>query len=51
MGPWGFDGLAYGIVWGAIVLYLVSLKRRYQDAQTELARVEPREATTSNVKT
>ncbi len=51
MGPWGFVGLAYGIVWGAIVIYLFSLKRRYQDAQTELERVESREAITSNVKT
>ena len=51
MGPWGFVGLAYGIVWGAIVIYLFCLKRRYQDAETELARVEARETTTSNVKT
>jgi len=51
MGPWGFVGLAYGIVWGAIGIYLFSLKRRYQDAQTELARVELREVTASNVKT
>lgn len=50
MGPWGYVGLAYGIVWGAIVVYWYFLKRRYRDAQTELARVESREATTGHVK-
>ena len=36
MGPWGFVALAYGIVWGIILLYLISLKRRYNSAQAEL---------------
>ena len=36
MGPWGFVSLAYGIVWGVIVVYLFSLKRRYQSAQADL---------------
>jgi CcmD family protein len=39
MGPWGFVFLAYGIVWGAILLYLVALKRRYLSAQAELDRL------------
>ncbi len=51
MRAWGFVGLAYGIVWGTIVVYWFCLKRRYQNAQTELARVEPRETKTGNVKT
>jgi CcmD family protein len=41
MGPWGFVGMAYGIVWGIILLYAVSLRRRYQSAQAELAALEP----------
>lgn len=51
MRAWVFVGLAYGIVWGTIVVYWFCLKRRYQKAKTELARVEPREAKTGNVKT
>ncbi len=33
MGHWGFVFLAYGIVWSAILLYLVLLKRRLQKAE------------------
>ncbi len=32
MGQWGFVFLAYGIVWGAILLYVVLLKRRIHKA-------------------
>ena len=32
MGAWGFVSLAYGIVWGAIIVYLFFLKRRYAAA-------------------
>ena len=32
MGQWGFVILAYGIVWGAILLYVVLLKRRIRKA-------------------
>jgi CcmD family protein len=39
MGAWGFVFLAYGIVWGAILLYLYSLKRRYHAAQAELVQL------------
>ncbi|MCY4486094.1 MAG: hypothetical protein OXF11_03130 [Deltaproteobacteria bacterium] len=28
MGQWGFVFLAYGTVWGAVLLYVVLLKRR-----------------------
>ena len=50
MGPWGFVGLAYGIVWGVILLYVVSLKRRYQSAQTELSALGSAEQTNNHVK-
>ena len=40
MGPWGFVGLAYGIVWGAIAVYCYLLKQRYRAAEIELARLE-----------
>jgi CcmD family protein len=36
---WGYVILAYGIVWGAILLYTLSLKRRYRMAQDELQRL------------
>jgi len=39
MRAWSFVFLAYGIVWGAIVLYLISLIRRYHKAELELARL------------
>jgi CcmD family protein len=50
MGPWGFVGLAYGIVWGVILLYVVSLRRHYRSAQAKLAALEPVEATDRDVK-
>jgi hypothetical protein len=39
MGPWGFVALAYGIVWGVILLDWVSLKRRYRSAEMELQQL------------
>ena len=50
MGPWGFVGLAYGIVWGVIVVYFLSLKRRYKSAQAELDAIGSAEATERNGK-
>lgn len=50
MGAWGFVSLAYGIVWGAIVVYWLFLKRRYRQAETELNRLRSSEATRSDVK-
>lgn len=39
MGAWGFVALAYGIVWGVILLYWVCLKRRYRSAEMELQQL------------
>ena len=50
MRPWGFVSLAYGIVWGIIVVYLLSLKRRYKNAQAELDGLGSAEATERDVK-
>lgn len=38
MGPWGFVALAYGIVWGVILIYWFCLKHRYRAAADELTR-------------
>jgi CcmD family protein len=45
MRAWSFVFLAYGIVWGTIVLYLISLMRRYHKAEVELARLSSPEET------
>ncbi|MEE8075732.1 MAG: CcmD family protein [Candidatus Binatia bacterium] len=37
MGHWEFVFLAYGIVWSAVLLYLVLLKRRLRKAEAERA--------------
>ena len=50
MRAWGFVSLAYGIVWGAIVVYWFFLKRRYRQVETELSRLRSSEATRSNDK-
>lgn len=39
MGAWGYVFLAYGIVWGAIVIYYLLLNRRYRRAESELSRL------------
>ncbi len=39
MGMWVYVFLAYGIVWGAILLYTLSLKRRCRTAENELRRL------------
>lgn len=36
---WGYVILAYGIVWGAILLYAISLKLRHRAAENELLRL------------
>lgn len=38
MGPWGYVFLAYGIVWGALLVYLFSLKRRLHKTEKELSQ-------------
>lgn len=50
MGPWGFVFLAYGIVWGAILVYLFSLKRRYSWALEELAQLRAAEESNEDAK-
>jgi len=50
MGAWGFVGLAYGIVWGAILIYWFCLKRRYKVTETELAQLNATEAKISDGK-
>jgi len=39
MGAWGFVFLAYGIVWCAILIYWLTLKRRLRRAETKLAQL------------
>ena len=39
MEAWGFVFLAYGIVWCAILIYWLTLKRRLRRAETELAQL------------
>lgn len=51
MGPWGFVGLAYGIVWGIILIYWILLKRRYRDAAAEIERLKSLEVSQRDVKT
>jgi CcmD family protein len=50
MGPWGYVSLAYGIVWGIIVVYWFLLKRRYRGAETELNRLRSSEAAANHDK-
>jgi CcmD family protein len=45
MGQWGYVFLAYGIVWGAIMTYVILLKRRYRRAESELLRLRAGEDT------
>ncbi len=48
MGPWGFVALAYGIVWSAIIAYLLALKGRVRRAEARLAELESRGSKESN---
>lgn len=43
MDSWGYVFLAYGIVWGALLLYLFSLKRRFRRAEVEVAELSSAE--------
>ena len=51
MGAWGFVLLAYGIVWGAISIYWLTLKRRLRRAETELAQLRASQESQSNAQT
>jgi CcmD family protein len=42
MNMWGYVILAYSIVWGTVILYTLSLKRRYRAAERELERLARR---------
>jgi CcmD family protein len=35
MNGWRYVFLAYGIVWGTLMVYIFSLKRRFRRAETE----------------
>ena len=50
MGPWGFVFLAYGIVWGGILVYLVSLKRRLRCAEEDLLELRATEEFSEHAK-
>jgi uncharacterized membrane protein YdjX (TVP38/TMEM64 family) len=50
MGPWGFVTLAYGIVCGTILVYLICLKRRYDRVKAELERLGPSAPTAAHEK-
>ncbi|HZA56592.1 MAG TPA: CcmD family protein [Candidatus Udaeobacter sp.] len=50
MSAWGYVFLAYGIVWGALLLYLFSLKRRFRRAETELAQLRSADEWPSHAK-
>ena len=51
MGAWGFVFLAYGIVWCAILIYWLTLKRRLRRAETELAQLRGSQESPKNVQT
>jgi len=51
MGAWGFVFLAYGIVWGAILIYWLTLKRRLRRAETELAQLRAPQESEKNAQT
>jgi CcmD family protein len=44
MGSWGYVLLAYGIVWSALLLYLVRLKSHMRKANAKLAQIRSRES-------
>ena len=50
MSAWGFVFLAYGIVSGVLVLYLLLLKRRVHKAEMELAQLRSMEVTEKHAK-
>ncbi|HXV47665.1 MAG TPA: CcmD family protein [Candidatus Binatia bacterium] len=50
MRAWAFVAAAYGIVWGAILMYLYSLKHRYHRAAAELEQLRSMEVTAGDEK-
>ena len=51
MGAWYFVFLAYGIVWSAILIYWLTLKRRLARVETELAQLRASSESQANAKT
>jgi CcmD family protein len=51
MGAWGFVFLAYGIVWGTILIYWVTLKRRLARTEATLAQLRAFEESRTDDKT
>jgi CcmD family protein len=45
---WGYVFMAYGIVWGTILFYFISLKRRCRAAETELQRLSAEKGSHQN---
>jgi CcmD family protein len=48
---WGYVFMAYGIVWGAILFYVISLKRRCRAAEAELQRLGAEKESQQNATT
>lgn len=51
MGTWKFVFLAYGVVWGAILIYWLTLKRRLRRAEIELAQLRTSQESQKNAQT
>jgi CcmD family protein len=51
MSAWGFVFLAYGVVWGAILIYWLTLKRRLRRAEAELAQLCAAQESQKNAQT
>ena len=51
MGAWGFVFLAYGIVWCAILIYWLTLKRRLRRAEAELTQLRASQESQKYVQT
>ncbi|MBI2989485.1 MAG: CcmD family protein [Deltaproteobacteria bacterium] len=48
MNAWGYVFLAYGIVWFALLIYLVLLNRRVRKVEAELSDLHPSEDLSKN---
>jgi CcmD family protein len=51
MDAWGFVFLPYGIVWGAILIYWLTVKRRLRRAETELGQLRRSQESPKNAQT
>jgi CcmD family protein len=48
MDAWGFVFLAYGIVWCAILIYWLTLRRRFGRAEAELEQLRASQKSQKN---